>query len=231
VGYEQGGQLTEALRKRPYQVVLLDEIEKAHPDVLNLLLQLFDEGRLTDGRGRVVDFSNALIVMTSNLGAHIFDKFCEEETRARIGFGGMSASAQFENQEALSEQVCLAAREHFTPELWNRMNEHLVFMPLTQDEVAQIAVLQLEDSNRRLQEESGISLDFSQEVILYLIQNGGYDRKFGARPMRHTIQRAIEGQLARLILSGELERGDTVFIDVDDAGELCFFAQEREASN
>ena len=224
VGHEQGGQLTEAVRKRPYQVILLDEIEKAHPDVLNLLLQLLDEGRLTDGRSRVVDFSNTLIVMTSNLGAHCFDEYVAEANRSRIGFGGLlEQPASPTKQAELTKQVQESARTHFTPELWTRIDERLVFLPLREDEVAQISVLQLEDSAQRLEDESQISLDFSDEVIAHLIRHGGYDRKFGARPMRHTIQRLIEGHIARMILSGEIQRGESVMIDVDEEDKLIFY--------
>ena len=226
VGHDQGGQLTEAIRRRPYQVVLLDEIEKAHPDVLNLLLQLFDEGRLTDGRGRTVDFSNTLIIMTSNLGSHVFDQQAVEESRGRIGFDRVLAGATTpaEDRRALEAEVLQVASSHFTPELWNRMDERLVFMPLGREEVAQIAVLQLEDSAARLEQESGISLDFSDDVIAHLISHGGYDRRLGARPMRHTIQRLIEGRIARMILSGEVRREQTLLIDVDpeDFGQLLF---------
>ena len=213
VGYEQGGQLTEAVRKRPYQVILLDEIEKAHPDVLNLLLQLFDEGRLTDGRGRVVDFSNTLIVMTSNLGAQAFDRHIDQGSR--IGFGSVVLGPRGRADiDAMTQEVQAAAQGHFAPELWARMDEKLVFMPLQRDEIAQIAVLQLESSSERLEQESGIRLEFSDGVIDHLICHGGYDRRHGARPMRHTIQRLVENELARQILSGQVPRGATIMIDV-----------------
>ncbi|WP_158542353.1 AAA family ATPase [Lujinxingia litoralis] len=218
VGYEQGGQLTEAVRQRPYQVVLLDEIEKAHPDVLNLLLQLFDEGRLTDGRGRQVDFSNTLVIMTSNLGAEAFDKLPTASRSARIGFGaGAGGSAQREEgrqREELRGQVLESARGHFTPELWNRIDERLVFMPLTRGEVARIAYLQLGDSQHRLWEESSIRLEFGEHVVDHLIEHGGYDPKLGARPMRQTIQRLVEGAVAQEILSGRVSRGGTVRVVV-----------------
>ena len=223
VGHEQGGQLTETVRKRPYQVVLLDEIEKAHPDVLNLLLQLLDEGRLTDGRGRAVDFSQALVVMTSNLGSEVFESFVAEFGRQRIGFGGLvEQPARPERQAELSEAVREKAREHFTPELWNRIDERLVFLPLREDEVAQIAVLQLEESARHLEEEEGIQVEFSDEVIAHLIRHGGYDRRLGARPMRQTIQRRVESVLSTMVLSNRLKRGDRVQIDVDADDELIF---------
>lgn len=222
VGYEQGGQLTEAVRRSPYQVVLLDEIEKAHPDILNILLQLFDEGRLTDGRGRVVDFSNTLIIMTSNLGSHVFEEDCHEDSRQRIGFGksnvfGLSSA----RTERLREKVRTSASQHFTPELWNRIEERLVFMPLQRDEVARIAELQLSSSNKRLRQDSNIGIDYDPCVIDLLIEHGGYNPQFGARPMRQTIQRLIESNIARLILANKVSKGDTIHITVR-RGELHF---------
>ncbi len=225
VGYEQGGQLTEAVRRRPYQVVLLDEIEKAHPDVLNILLQLFDEGRLTDGRSRPVDFSNTVIVMTSNLGSDVFEDHEKRSTRSRIGFGKSSADEDSDRRE-LTEQVTSAARSHFTPELWNRMDEKLVFMPLSRDEIAGIAQLQLDDSRRRLDDESGIGLEFGPGVIAYLIDHGGFDPELGARPMRQTIQRLVEGAVARLILSDEVPRGGTMRVEVRDDEIVCVPAEK-----
>jgi ATP-dependent Clp protease ATP-binding subunit ClpC len=210
VGFERGGQLTEAVRRRPYQVVLFDEVEKAHPDVLNILLQLLDDGRLTDGRGRVVDFSNCVVIMTSNLGAK---NLVETKNGQRIGFGGGDAST---NHDAARETVITSARNHFPPELWNRIDERLVFLPLSRAEVARIAALQLGDSARRLLDESGIKLVMSDNVVPWLVANGGFDSAFGARPMRQTIERHIEGAVARLILSSEATRGDTIYIDVQD---------------
>ncbi|TXD39192.1 AAA family ATPase [Lujinxingia vulgaris] len=223
VGYEQGGQLTEAVRQRPYQVVLLDEIEKAHPDVLNLLLQLFDEGRLTDGRGRQVDFSNTLVIMTSNLGADAFDAAPQESRGARIGFGARALSPREETRQrdGLRDEVLTAAKGHFTPELWNRIDERLVFMPLTREEVARIATLQLGDSQRRLWEESAIRLEFDDAVVDHLIANGGYDARLGARPMRQTIQRLVEGAVAQEILSGRVVRGGTIRVVVDGERLRC----------
>ncbi len=221
VGYDQGGQLTEAIRRRPYQVVLLDEIEKAHPDVLNLLLQVFDEGRLTDGRARLVDFSNTVVVMTSNLGASALVENSSQPSRARIGFSEISGSGADAVHEQLSAKVLDAARRHFTPELWNRIDERLVFAPLGQDEVAQIARLQLADSSRRLAAESDISLSYDDAVIAHLIENGGWDPKLGARPMRQTIQRLIEGAVARLILEGSVQRGATVHVRVESGQLVC----------
>lgn len=218
VGFERGGQLTEAVRRRPYQIILLDEIEKAHPDVLNVLLQLLDEGTVTDGRGRVVDFSNTVVVMTSNLGS---DVFVQEPSRPRIGFG----PEQAEPDDSVSDGVLEAAKAHFPPELWNRIDERLVFHPLSRSEVARIAALQLRSSAQRLREESDIELQFGDGVVQHLVESGGFDAELGARPMRQTIERLIEGAVAKLILSGDATRGDTVFIDTDEDGELNVFAE------
>lgn len=220
VGFEAGGQLTEAVRRRPYQIVLLDEIEKAHPDVLNVLLQLLDEGRLTDGRGRHVDFCNTVVIMTSNLGASVFT---EQPSGGRIGFGA-EPSASNRNDE-LSDAVLGRAREHFPPELWNRIDERLVFNMLTRSEVARIAALQLASTARRLREESDIALRFSDGVVQFLVRNGGFDPELGARPMRQTIERLIEGSVAKLILCGDATRGDTIFVDVDPDDALIVYAE------
>jgi ATP-dependent Clp protease ATP-binding subunit ClpC len=222
VGHDQGGQLTEAIRRRPYQIVLLDEIEKAHPDVLNVLLQLFEEGQLTDGKGRTVDFSNALIVMTSNLGADIFPEQMIEESSPRIGFGQREASSGgSDNRQEIADKVLDQAKGHFSPELWNRIDEKLVFDSLSRQEVSEIAELQLGDSADRIAEESGIELTFDQNVVDYLIDNGGYDPELGARPMRQAIQRLVEGTVARHILRGEAERGDTIRVVRKDDDLTC----------
>jgi ATP-dependent Clp protease ATP-binding subunit ClpC len=221
VGHEQGGQLTEAVRRRPYQIVLLDEIEKAHPDVLNILLQLFDEGRLTDGRSRTVDFSNTVIVMTSNLGSEVIAEHSARASRGRIGFGSDDSTRGANDQLEMTDGVLGAARTHFRPELWNRIDEKLVFMPLNRDEVAGIAQLQLADSRDRLHDESGIALEFGPAVIDHLIDNGGFDPELGARPMRQTIQRLVEGAVARLILSGEVSRGGTMRVEVRRGEVVC----------
>lgn len=210
VGFEAGGQLTEAVRRRPYQVVLLDEIEKAHPDVLNVLLQLLDEGKVTDGRGRTISFNNCVIVMTSNLGSSVFD--APQRRSSRIGFGGGAGS----QLDSMREQVLDHAKDHFPPEIWNRIDERLVFAPLTRSEVARIAGLQLASTAHRLDNETGIGLVFSEDVIRYLTENGGFDPALGARPMRQTIQREVEGAIARMILVGEATSGDTVYVSVED---------------
>lgn len=211
VGHESGGQLTEAIRRRPYQIVLFDEVEKAHPDVWNIFLQLLDEGRLTDGRGRKVDFQNCVIVMTSNLGSDVFDADSSGSGRGRIGFGAETAAGD----DGLRGRVRESARTSFPPELWNRIDERLVFMPLVRREVAQIAALQLGGTSERLRDECGINLVFSDFVVPFLVDNGGFDPRYGARPMRKTIERNVESGVARLILAGEATRGDTVYVDVE----------------
>ncbi len=199
VGFEEGGQLTEALRKRPFQVVLFDEIEKAHRDVLNVLLQVLDEGQLTDSRGRRVSFANTLVVLTSNLGA---DKFGAKSRS--IGFGGDDSST------AAEDAVLEAARAQLAPELWGRLDERLVFAALSREQVRRVAGLQLGDSARALFAEREVTINWSPEVVDFLLAHGGYAPETGARGMRHTIARYVEGPLAEKVLLGELKSGDTV---------------------
>lgn len=231
VGFDEGGQLTEEIRHRPYQVVLLDEIEKAHRDVLNILLQVFEEGRLTDGRGRPVDFSNTLIVMTSNLGA---DRFSRDQSAPsnEIGFGTSRPSTTSDESARLSDQtrqnVLRDAREHFTPELWNRLDERLVFNSLSRSDVARIAEMQLEESASHLQRESDVDFTCGPRVVEYLIDAGGYDPELGARPMRETIRREVEGMIARSILQGEIRSGETVRLTVS-GDELTWTKNDADA--
>ena len=205
VGYEKGGQLTEALRKRPFQIVLFDEIEKAHPDVLNVLLQVLDEGHLTDSKGRRVSFSNTVIVLTSNLGA---DSIKAANARA-IGFGGSSESSS----KNIAGDVLENARSQLPPELWGRLDERLVFQPLTREEVHKIADLQLRESARTLFSEREVTLEWSGDVLDFLLDNGGYSPEQGARGMRQAIQQYVEGPVAEKILEGEISFGDTAQID------------------
>jgi ATP-dependent Clp protease ATP-binding subunit ClpC len=208
VGYGDGGQLTEPVRRRPFAVVLLDEVEKAHRDVLQLLLQVLDEGQLTDSRGRQVTFANTVVLMTSNLGSEVFTG----PTRTPMGFGsGGDASVQ----DGRAKQVLGVAQGAFPPELWNRIDERLVFEPLSRDEVARIAKLLLDTSSRALAADKRISYDVADGVIPHLIDHGGYDPAFGARPMRQTIQRLVEAPLAERILAGEIASGDTVEVRLD----------------
>ncbi|MCL2178183.1 MAG: ATP-dependent Clp protease ATP-binding subunit, partial [Cystobacterineae bacterium] len=211
VGYGDGGQLTEPVRKRPSSVVVLDEIEKAHRDVLMLLLQILEEGRLTDGKGRHVDFSNTVVLMTSNLGAEAFTS----KTR-NLGFGASPSSSSSPNEEVLKK-----TKEALPLELWNRIDERCVFSPLSHTQIMQIARLLLQQSSQRLLKERGIDFEVSGEVVEYLLSNGGFDPSLGARPLRQTIQRLIEGPMAEHILTGQFQSGDHVLLQMS-AGQLEF---------
>jgi ATP-dependent Clp protease ATP-binding subunit ClpC len=202
VGHDDGGQLTEAVRRRPYQLVLLDEIEKAHPDVLLALLPLLDEGRLTDGRGRTVDFKNTVIVMTSNLGAVVV----KESTR--IGFGSDASNASTGD----GERALMSARRALPPELWNRIDEPLWFAPLGRFEVAQIADRMLEKVVAVMQDEHGIDVEYDDATIDALIDAGGFDATLGARPMRRIVSRLVEASLATAVLGGTFTRGDAIML-------------------
>ncbi len=209
VGYTDGGQLTEAVRRRPYQLVLLDEIEKAHRDVLEALLGLLDEGRLTDGRGRTVDFRHTVVMMTSNLGAELYRE--RVNTRA-IGFGATRGDTVTD----LSSAVLSAARSALPPELWNRIDEPLAFAPLARAEVAEVARRMLSASFARLAEDQGVTVTASDAVIALLLDEGGYDATLGARPMRRAIARLVEAPLADAVLRGTLRRNDRAHLDVRD---------------
>ncbi len=207
VGHDEGGQLTEAVRRRPYQLLLLDEIEKAHPEVLLALLPLLDEGRLTDGRGRTVDFTNTVIFMTSNLGA------APDNRSARIGFG--AAGDDTAARRSGAERAIAAARRALPPELWNRIDEPLYFGPLSQEEVREIAQRMLASVGALLAREQGIGLTVDPSAIDALVAAGGWDAALGARPMRRTIGRLVEARLATEVLSGRLSSGDTVVLRGD----------------
>jgi ATP-dependent Clp protease ATP-binding subunit ClpC len=218
VGHEAGGQLTEAVRRRPYQVILLDELEKAHPDVLTSFLGLFDEGRLTDGRGRTVDFTNTVILMTSNLGSSE-----ASERKRRVGFGE-SASGE----DDLEARIVARARAALAPELYNRIDEALVYSPLSRDEVREIARRLLNGMSRMLSAQRGLRIEFGDDVIDHLLDRGGFEPALGARPMKRTIARLIEAPLAEKILGGELERGSVVLVALE-GGELDFDVLESSA--
>ncbi|WP_242356568.1 AAA family ATPase [Anaeromyxobacter sp. SG64] len=203
VGYGEGGQLTDAVRRRPASVVVLDEIEKAHRDVQMLLLQILEEGRLTDGRGRQVDFSNTVVILTSNLGA-------EEATRTSTGAMGFGAAERVLPRE---DRVLQAARGAVPAELWNRLDERVSFSALSRADVAEVARLLLADSSRRLEAERKIRFAATDEAIAFLVENGGFDAALGARPMRGAIQRHVEAPLAEKILAGELAPGDVALVD------------------
>jgi ATP-dependent Clp protease ATP-binding subunit ClpB len=191
VGYEEGGALTEAVRRRPYQVLLFDEIEKAHPDVFNVLLQVLDDGRLTDGQGRTVDFTNTLIVMTSNLGSDV-----------------MAADAGSSDVETLREQVMAAVRRHFRPEFLNRLDEILLFHRLTREEMATIVTIQLRHLEKLLADRK-ITLDVDGGARDWLAE-AGFDPAYGARPLKRVIQRHLQNPLATMLLDGTVVEGETV---------------------
>jgi len=198
VGYEEAGQLTESVRRRPYSVLLLDEIEKAHPDVFNILLQILDDGRLTDSQGRTVDFKNTVIIMTSNMGAERI------QTHAR----------RKESFEELKGDMMQIIRRHLRPEFVNRIDEVIVFRALTQEQIADIARLLLERTKRRLKAQD-VEVGFTDEAVEHLAQEG-FDPEFGARPLRRTIQRQVDNQLSRMILDGSLKPGDKVVVGTQD---------------
>jgi ATP-dependent Clp protease ATP-binding subunit ClpC len=219
VGHEAGGQLTEAVRRRPYQVILLDELEKAHPDVLTTFLGVFDEGRLTDGRGRLVDFTNTVILMTSNLGSEVLS----QAAKRRVGFGGGEPAAA----DDVSGKIVQAARAALAPELYNRIDEVLVFSPLGRDDVREIARRLLEGVGTALLAQRGVTLEYGPELIEHLMDAGGFEPTLGARPMKRTIARLLEAPLAERILRGELPRGAVLLVGVE-AGELEIDVLDRE---
>ncbi len=210
VGHGEAGQLTEPVRKRPSCVVLLDEVEKAHRDVLMLLLQVLEEGCLTDAKGRNVDFSNTVVVLTTNLGAEAFAK-----GGAPLGFGGSQGERSNERND---ERALELAAARVPAELWNRLDERLVFRPLEREEVAQIAHLLLTDSSERLGREKGIHYEVLPEVVEQLMSQGGFDRALGARPMRRAMQRLVEAPLADAILQGRFGQGDRIVVSVGSEG-------------
>ncbi len=210
VGYEEGGQLTEAVRRRPYSVILFDEIEKAHPDVFNVLLQVLEDGRLTDSKGRTVNFRNTLIIMTSNLGTELIQAAMENLTEAN----------RAEIMERLREPVIELLRQRFRPEFLNRIDDIIIFKPLLQSEVKQIARLQLERLRERLRQQ-GMELQVTDTAVEWLATIG-YDPQFGARPLRRAIERHVANPLAMKILAGEFRSGDTIVVDRDTDGTLVF---------
>ncbi len=211
VGYDEGGQLTEAVRRRPYSVILFDEIEKAHPDVFNVMLQILDDGRLTDGQGRVVDFKNTLIIMTSNIGSHRV-----------LEFRGHAGTAEFDRmRQAVIEEM----RAHFRPEFLNRVDETIVFHALDQSHLKRIIEIQLDGLRRRLAERH-IQLELTGAAVDHLVESG-YEPGYGARPLKRALQRQLETPLARKILAGEVRDGQTVVAGAA-GGELVFEAKRSE---
>ncbi|MGB7169925.1 MAG: AAA family ATPase, partial [Acidobacteriaceae bacterium] len=210
IGYDEGGQLTEAVRRRPYSVILLDEIEKAHPDVFNVLLQVLDDGRLTDSKGRVVDFKNTVLIMTSNLGAAFLQG---ESLKDETAFGHAT------------ESVMRVLREHFRPEFLNRVDDVVIFRPLQEEQLQHIVDLRLKDLEKLLADRH-ITIELTP-AARHQIFTSGYDRAYGARPLKRAIQRLIQDPLAMKILDGEVLHGDHVRIDANKSGPLRFEVVSR----
>jgi ATP-dependent Clp protease ATP-binding subunit ClpB len=208
VGYEEGGYLTEAVRRRPYSVLLLDEVEKAHQDVFNVLLQVLDDGRLTDGQGRTVDFRNTIIIMTSNLGSQLIQEMAGEEHYAEM-------------KAAVMEIV----GSHFRPEFINRVDDTIVFHPLQKNQIRAIARLQVDILARRLEQQE-IQLELTSEALDFL-GNVGFDPVYGARPLKRVIQQQLENPLAQAILAGRFGPGDSIHVEVENA--KLIFTAVREA--
>jgi ATP-dependent Clp protease ATP-binding subunit ClpB len=202
VGYEEGGQLTEAIKRRPYSLVLLDEIEKAHGDVFNILLQILDDGRLTDGKGRTVDFKNSIVIMTSNLGSQLIKELSQD----------------FEKME---KEVKRILESHFRPEFLNRVDEIIIFRSLTPEVIEKILDLQIDELRKRLQKKK-IDIRISDKAKKLLAERG-YDPVYGARPLKRVLQQDIQNPLAMQILEGKYQEGDTVAIDLDEKGQLHFY--------
>jgi len=221
IGYDEGGQLTEAVRRRPYQVILFDEIEKAHPDVWNALLQILEDGRLTDGQGHTVDFRNTVIIMTSNIGTAFGPK------GGTLGFRHQGDQGTF-NDSRLRSDIQDALRQHFRPEFLNRIDEIIIFHTLTQEQVVQIVDLQMKEIAERLAETAAIAIELTEAAKKWLGEQG-YDPVFGARPLRRTLQKQVESPLSVKVLRGEFRSGDTVLVDYNAEDGLTFTQKEGGA--
>lgn len=223
IGYDEGGQLTEAVRRNPYTVILLDEVEKAHPDVFNLMLQLLDDGRLTDAKGRTVSFKNTLLIMTSNLGSKVIEK-----GGTGLGFATETGSTESVQYNRIRNLVNDELKQYFRPEFLNRVDETIVFRQLTRDEVVQIAELMIQDAAARIAEQ-GIALEvtarFKERVVV-----DGYNPSYGARPLRRAIARLLEDSLAEAFLAGQIQAGDTAIADVDDDQQVVIRRMKRPVS-
>jgi ATP-dependent Clp protease ATP-binding subunit ClpB len=213
VGYEEGGQLTEAVRRKPYSVILFDEIEKAHHDVFNALLQILEDGRLTDAQGRTVDFKNTVIIMTSNIGSEYLME---------------GITAEGEIGHVARESVLSALRRHFRPEFLNRVDDVVLFKPLRLEEIEQIVDLQVADLARRL-EDRRIRLDLTEEARAFLAE-AGFDPVYGARPLKRTIQRSLETRIGRQIVAGEIPDGSRIRVAVKD-GALAIETEAPQSAD
>ncbi len=222
VGYEEGGQLTEAVRRRPYRVILLDEIEKAHPDVFSTLLQILDDGRLTDGHGRTVDFKNSVIIMTSNAGVELIRR------ETALGFATLKGEAKAkQSYESMKERVMGEVRKTFRPEFLNRLDEIIVFHELTKEQLGSIVELMIKDLQTRLAERK-LAVELTKKAKTWLAKEG-YDPIYGARPLRRAIEHNVENPLSTKLLQGEFKEGDTIVVDLVDGG-LTFSVQSPKAA-
>ena len=213
VGYDEGGQLTEAVRRKPYSVVLFDEIEKAHPDVFNILLQVLDDGRLTDSKGRTVNFRNTIIIMTSNLGSHLI----QEETGK---MSDMSTSERIDALNTLKQKLMVMLKQTIRPEFLNRIDETIRFTPLNRDEIAGVVRLQMNTVSRMLAQQ-GFTLNVTEKAVSALA-TAGFDPEFGARPVKRAIQRDVLNALSKSLLNGSVTREREITVDADENGAICF---------
>jgi len=213
VGYEEAGQLTEAIRRRPFRVILFDEVEKAHPDVLKILLQILEDGRLTDGHGRTVDFKNTVVIMTSNLGTEMFK-------RQAIGFSRQEG----DEQQKLKSDIEKELKQAFRPEFLNRIDDTIIFRPLTEEHLKKIVDLLILEVQKRLADRN-IKLDLDDEARAWLLKEG-YEPAYGARPLRRAIQRYVENPLSSKILQGEIKDGETVVVST--SGDVLSFSTKKK---
>jgi ATP-dependent Clp protease ATP-binding subunit ClpB len=220
VGYDEGGYLTEAIRRRPYSLLLLDEIEKAHPDVFNILLQVLDDGRLTDSQGRTVDFKNTVIVMTSNLGSDVIQHIASDKSYDAVDFGlppqegvvGEDSMLTESRYVAMKSAVMDVVSEHFRPEFINRIDETVVFHPLGREHIGGIATIQLQQLHARLAERE-LTLQLDDQALAMIVE-AGFDPVYGARPLKRVIQQRIENPLAQHLLAGDFTAGDTIVVEL-----------------
>jgi len=222
-GFNEGGQLTEAVRRRPYTVVLFDEVEKAHPDVFNLLLQLLEDGRLTDSKGRTVDFKNTLLIMTSNIGSKVIEK-----GGGGLGFEFSGDSVEDSQYNRIKSLVNEELKQYFRPEFLNRLDEIIVFRQLTKNEVKEIAEIMLQEVFVRLQDK-GIKLNVTDAFKERLVEEG-YNPSYGARPLRRAVMRLLEDSLAEEVLSGRIKDGDNALVDIDDNKKVTINISSVESS-
>jgi ATP-dependent Clp protease ATP-binding subunit ClpC len=223
VGFNEGGQLTEAVRRRPYTVVLFDEVEKAHPDVFNLLLQLLEDGRLTDSKGRTVDFKNTLLIMTSNIGSKVIEK-----GGGGLGFEFSGDSVEDSQYNRIKSLVNEELKQYFRPEFLNRLDEIIVFRQLAKNEVKEIAEIMLQEVFSRLQDK-GIKLDVTDAFKERLVEEG-YNPSYGARPLRRAVMRLLEDTLAEEVLSGRIKNGDKALVDIDNDKKVTINISSEESS-